>query len=75
VPAAGVLEIETKPTGTQLLYDELGENSYGAAEGNEVKQGAVSDSEKDKIIKELEKKLIQQRLKEVEKQQDEFQAR
>jgi beta-galactosidase len=75
VPAAGVLEIETKPTGTQLLYDELGENSYGAAEGNDVKQGAVSDSEKDKIIKELEKKLIQQRLKEVEKQQDEFQAR
>ncbi len=75
VPQAGVLEINTQPTNSKLLYNEIGRSSYGTSEILNTQHNRSSMSDKDKRIKELEKMIVDFRLKEVEKQQDEFQAR
>lgn len=71
----GILEIETKPTVNAAIYDEEGKNSYGNALSGITSNEFISESEKDKRIKEQEKELIKLKLKEVGKQQDEYQAR
>ncbi|TKG94408.1 glycoside hydrolase family 2 protein [Puteibacter caeruleilacunae] len=71
-PVAGTLEIKTLPASTSLVYDEQSSSSYGKEQMSQVKNRSLSEQEK--RIKELEKELINIRLKEVEKQQDVFQA-
>ncbi|MBJ6367477.1 glycoside hydrolase family 2 protein [Snuella sedimenti] len=72
-PASGVLEIESIASSNAFVFDEVSESSYGYKGSSEIKTQSLSDQEKK--IKELEKELIQLRLKEVERQQDTFQGK
>ncbi len=75
VPESAVFEIKTKPTSNKFVFNEQGKSSYGNVQSKQINSTKTTELEKDKRIKELEKEIINLRLKEVEKQQDDFQAR
>lgn len=75
VPESAIIEIKTIPSHNNFIFNEQGKYSYGNIKFEQLNSTKKSESDKDKQIEKLKKEIVNLKLKEVERQQDDFQAR